>query len=252
MHILIRITVLLLLSLPALADCWTSEEISNIDGFAEFEDKIIISLKDAVDCKPLTGATMTMNGHTFTADPMGYVILPAEGMAEVEDAQIPVQFTANGYIPMQTQLRIMLGSLWNTRFLMSKPLAAQSVRFVLQWDRRPRDLDLHLVSHDLHISYQNMKNVPNRARLDRDDTNGYGPETITLDRIEQGHSYRLYVHNYSQERTLEKARGILTVYVDNKLHKVVDLPDTEQNAIHLMSIENGLPTYVMQPTNRIE
>lgn len=73
------------------------------------------------------------------------------------------------------------------------------LRVVLQWGRNPRDLDSHLYSLDDHVYFEHRKGV--RAGLDVDDTDGYGPETITIKRKEQGKSYLYAVHNFSDRET---------------------------------------------------
>ncbi|MDH3975497.1 MAG: hypothetical protein OEV42_14565 [Deltaproteobacteria bacterium] len=35
------------------ASCWQPDEIARIEGFSELEEEIILSFKDALDCKPL-------------------------------------------------------------------------------------------------------------------------------------------------------------------------------------------------------
>ncbi len=61
-----------------------------------------------------------------------------------------------------------------------------SIRIILDWDKSPNDLDAHLVKDgDYHISYRNKRVADDgAAQLDRDDMNGYGPETITINNVE--------------------------------------------------------------------
>jgi hypothetical protein len=84
-------------------------------------------------------------------------------------------------------------------------------RFVLSWGKSPSDLDAHLVGSneggagEFHISYRNMVSYAARHFLDRDCVSGYGPETITLTRLDDG-VYSYAVHDYSNLSSSSSAR----------------------------------------------
>jgi hypothetical protein len=80
---------------------------------------------------------------------------------------------------------------------------ASEIRIVLEWGASPSDLDSHLTGPTqdggrFHIYYANRGNLNSTpyAALDRDDTDSYGPETITITRQLPG-TYRYSVHNFS-------------------------------------------------------
>lgn len=76
------------------------------------------------------------------------------------------------------------------------------VRIVLSWGEYPSDLDTHLTgptsSGDrFHVYYSDQSvNDGTEAYLDVDDTESYGPETVTISQYISG-VYRYSVHNYS-------------------------------------------------------
>lgn len=79
--------------------------------------------------------------------------------------------------------------------------AIDKLRIVLSWGAQPKDLDAHLTGPDpkggsFHIWYRNMLPVGGKNFLDRDDTKGFGPETMTVYKPAKG-KYRYAVHNYS-------------------------------------------------------
>lgn len=91
---------------------------------------------------------------------------------------------------------------------------------VLTWGSKPSDLDAHLLCQlsdgiSGHVSYGNKKfSVGNKciSKLDVDDINGYGPETVTIYNGETG-DYTYYVHNYSNELEMQKGgMAIVRVY----------------------------------------
>jgi len=71
------------------------------------------------------------------------------------------------------------------------------LRVILNWGETPPDLDSHLAYSNSHIFYQ--QKVGTGANLDVDDTDSYGPETITIEK-KQPVKYLYAVHNYT-ERT---------------------------------------------------
>jgi tetratricopeptide (TPR) repeat protein len=70
------------------------------------------------------------------------------------------------------------------------------MRAVLTWGRNPLDLDSHLAYPSNHIFFSEKEG--DKAHLDVDDTDSFGPETITIVKKKQGQKYLYAVHNYSK------------------------------------------------------
>lgn len=70
------------------------------------------------------------------------------------------------------------------------------MRIVLNWGNTPADLDSHLAYKNNHVFFSNKEG--DQASLDVDETNGYGPETITLTSKKPGVKYLYAIHNYSE------------------------------------------------------
>lgn len=76
-------------------------------------------------------------------------------------------------------------------YVITRRLAANQLRLVLSWDRFPQDLDLHLSTKTtsgqaIHISSRDQKDFNGQILLNKDDRDGYGPETITLNNPDIG------------------------------------------------------------------
>ncbi|MDR3347702.1 MAG: hypothetical protein LBN32_03715, partial [Helicobacteraceae bacterium] len=71
------------------------------------------------------------------------------------------------------------------------------LRVVLTWGAKPIDLDSHLVFGDNHVYFEKKGRRNAKAYLDVDDSDSFGPETITIQKIEP-QSYVYAVHNFSQ------------------------------------------------------
>lgn len=96
----------------------------------------------------------------------------------------------------------------------------EQFRVVLNWGDTPADLDLHVVYPNNHLFFQNKQGKD--AFLDVDDTDGLGPETITVGTRHQGEKYVFAVHNYSANekygtKSLSNSKAKVFVYVGQSL-----------------------------------
>ena len=111
---------------------------------------------------------------------------------------------ANGYTSSQVSLEASgAAAVFIKRIVLSPSAREDELRVVLTWSGIPRDLDLHLYADEstaspIHVFYRQrgMCAPSSGACLDVDDTDGYGPETITL-RPAQFRDARIAVNNYS-------------------------------------------------------
>jgi uncharacterized protein YfaP (DUF2135 family) len=108
--------------------------------------------------------------------------------------------------------------------------ALDGVRVVLNWGPSPRDLDLHVAFPDHHI-YWSEKDGPKGtdARLDVDQTQGFGPETITIDKKHSNASYVFAVHDFtdrlnSSTSGLSNSGAKVLVYIGQSLVRSYYVP----------------------------
>jgi hypothetical protein len=230
--------LLSLFALPGMAACWNAVEISNIEGFSELDGEMVLSFKDAVSCKTVRHAEVSIGGTAYKTDDRGYLRLPVDNFADISNAKIPIKISKSGYITLETKLDVQIGTIWNRRFLMSKEMPVNQVRIVLSWNKQPRDLDLHVMNSDFHVSFRNMKSYENSAVLDRDDMDGFGPETITLKNINSHKNYQIWVENFSESPGFS-GRETVYVYTNNRLKKQITLPKTDKKMVRVLNIENN-------------
>jgi uncharacterized protein YfaP (DUF2135 family) len=79
----------------------------------------------------------------------------------------------------------------------------------MQWNTDGTDVDLHLTGPNGVDCYYSNKKPSWGGMLDIDDTNGFGPEHITIPVLKQTGVYKLYVHYYDP-----KGRGSSQVWVE--------------------------------------
>ncbi|ELN2579020.1 tetratricopeptide repeat protein [Enterobacter kobei] len=119
-----------------------------------------------------------------------------------------------------------------------------SMRVVLGWGSSPSDLDSHMVYPKNHIFFGHKSGE--NGNLDVDDTDSYGPETITLTRRENGKSYIYAVHDFSDKhepdtKNLSRSDAKVFVYVGGSLVRTYYVPkDQSGNLWTVFKIdENG-------------
>jgi hypothetical protein len=61
--------------------------------------------------------------------------------------------------------------------------------------------------------------------LDNDETRGYGPETITLDTLPEGYSFKIYVHNFSNDEDTANSNATVNIYQGNGLLAEYNISD---------------------------
>jgi len=119
--------------------------------------------------------------------------------ARLDPGEYVLQGSAPGFITFHRTITVTSGVTTYDRTLMSPSLSTGQLRIVLTWNRRISDLDLHLdTPSGCSVGWNNKvcRSAVADADLDVDDTNGDGPETITVSRLQPG-TYKVFVHRYS-------------------------------------------------------
>jgi len=164
---------------------------------------------------------------------------------EVEIGQYKLNVSKQDYIGFD--LDVIMGADETPRelyFAMSEKIT--DYRIVLTWDSKPKDLDAHLngphpQGGDFHIWYRNKILIGGKDFLDRDDMNGYGPETITIYEPANG-EYSYSVHDYSNRSKtsscwLSRSGATVQVYGDNRLLATFQIPINQKgNCWHVFKI----------------
>jgi hypothetical protein len=215
------------------------------DVFQELESgELTLNFFNALTGAPIPEANISIEGlGEGITDFEGKMLFPIP-----EDGIYNVTFTKEGFITATFKIEVMAGTLFFNRFSVSPVMPIGSLRVVLDWSDKPQDLDAHLIKdQQYHISYRNMRvTADGVAKLDRDDTDGYGPETITVNEIINSAHYCYFVHNYSDRsnhnsKSLSDSKGSVKIYGgDNKLLHVLTVPqDISGTYWNIFEITNG-------------
>ncbi|MFP4664072.1 MAG: YfaP family protein [Bacteroidales bacterium] len=225
------------------------------DAFEE-EDNQRMTLRffDAVSGEPVENAQILFEDDELFTDYEGKVRFD---IIE-EDGNYPVKFSMEGYIPATYEFEVRAGTIFRNRFSVSPVLDIGSMRVVLDWDRRPRDLDVHFMNRGkYHISYHNTRVLQDGSgQLDRDDRNGFGPETITIKDVNENDVYACFVHDYSNRSRdnsprMSKSGATLRVYQEDELIETIRIKETQRgNLWKVFTYSKGRLNILNEVTSR--
>ena len=114
---------------------------------------------------------------------------------------------------------------------MSRETTEDNVQIVLTWNDMISDMDSHTKIYNQvgtqlgHVFYSERDYIEddiNVVNLDVDDTDGFGPETTTINKT-FNYKYLFYVHRYSSGNILDSASNV-KVYDKGRLIKDIDMP----------------------------
>ncbi len=199
-------------------------DLKSAEAEAELDGYLTLRFLNALNGKAILGGSVSVGSFgDFTTDSTGKILFTIPE----DDGLYPVEFKETGFITTKFNIEIAAGTMFANWFSISPALDLGSIRIVLDWGKKPRDLDLHVYKMgDYHISYRDKRSSSRQdfykpsnesARLDRDDTNGYGPETITIDNFDKTGTYQIYVHDYFN-RSNEKSKGLSNSHAVLKLY----------------------------------
>lgn len=155
-----------------------------------------------VDGEPVAGATVTTDGIEYSGSASATTNSQGEFRVAVKlgaDAELSARKTGLG-----SSNSVTVNFSEDTTLdecLTFAQASSTSLKIKLTWRDSPEDLDSHLFTPSGHWVYYATKGsltVAPYANLDVDDTDGHGPEIITINRLMVG-TYTYAVHNYDEE-----------------------------------------------------
>lgn len=204
------------------------------DTQAEVNDgKFTLRFFDAKSGEPVGDASVAIaNVGDYSTDLVGKVIFD-----KLKDGKYAFRFTKQGYISAVYEFEVIAESVFYNRFSVCPRSELGALTVVLDWDKSPADLDLHLVKEGgYHIAYHHKAEAADgSARLDRDDQDGYGPETITLRQTDNNAVYTCYVHDYTNKSAnrankLSRSKAVVRVYNNNELTATYSIPKEQKGS----------------------
>ncbi len=190
------------------------------DAFTEVEDGLMtLRFINCENGKPVPDALVQVETlGVFTTDGEGKIRFPI-----MKDGTYHAKFLKEGFVKAEIPFEVVVGTIFQNRFSVSPILDVKYMRVALDWGKRPRDLDAHLEKKgSYHISYRDKKrSADGTARLDRDDIDGEGPETITVEDPQENAVYDFWVHDYTNRndaanKKLSKSKATVSLWLNNE------------------------------------
>lgn len=222
-------------------------------AFSAFaDDKFNITILDAtVKNKVVSGVELTFqkdgaSSVKATTDSTGKVNI--SNPLGVDDASVTMIARKDGYSSM-----VVTCPCDDFVYAISPTMRElDGMRIVLSWGAEPLDIDAHLLYADEHIFWD--KKTGNDAHLDVDDTDGFGPETVTITKKHHGLKYVYAVHDFSaydngkpgNTNDLSKISSAkVFIYIGSTLIKTYEVPKTTPGTM-------WLPFYIDENGNIVD
>jgi uncharacterized protein YfaP (DUF2135 family) len=177
---------------------------------------------NAVSGAPMDGVpTQILRGTTVVARPM----TNGDGQfsANIPAGTYSVRVSHQGFFDFSQDVTVAPSTTVRPTLPLAPAMANSQSRITLSWGSTPRDLDAYLkVPTGCLVNWRNMNCHENSVRLDRDDVNGHGPETLSITQWHRAGNtpYVFYVHNWSQQGNqaqassgLRSSSGVVHVYL---------------------------------------
>jgi hypothetical protein len=182
--------------------------------------RIAGTVVDARTAAAIAGASVSVFGadgvelSSVTTGPNGQFVLD-----EVPVGAASVVVSATGYSSAEREVEVLADQTVTVQVALSGTQLAGVMSIVLQWGAEPRDLDsyLWLPSGGNPIAYFNAGSCSAApfACLDRDDTDGFGPETITISQLGSG-TFTYAVNIFGGTGTFASSPATVTVFIGNQ------------------------------------
>jgi hypothetical protein len=119
------------------------------------------------------------------------------------------------YNPLSLPIKVISGTTTqnqNGTVSNGEGISLNGMRMVLTWGADPSDLDSYLRFNGNTLYYAN-RNIGN-CSLDTDDVTGYGPETVTIYKVEN-YTYNYYIKHCSGNGSIATSSACVTIYFGN-------------------------------------
>ena len=189
---------------------------------------------------------MAGGGRTTSSDASGHYLLSG-----LPTGGTQITASATGFIADTATVSIPATGNANQVFALSQTLAVGQTRIVLTWGSTPRDLDSHLFTPggaEVYFGSRGSQAGSPYAALDVDDTDGSGPETITITRLSAG-TYAYSVYNYSNEAALSASGARVQVYQGDSSVGSYTVPGGSGRWWNVFTMDGS--TGVITPVNHI-
>lgn len=212
------------------------------------EDKLYYGMiMNAVDGSGIEGASVTLvspdgDAYEGVTDAEGYYEI--EGAPAGENYQLTVE--KDGFITEEREMELPEDEMDLGIVSCSPVLDNKEMRIILEWGEEPYDLDSYYIGEyndgtSVEVYFEHMADSRNgelAVSLDRDDRDGFGPETTTVRGLDG--SFMYCVHDYMQTGMMgEISNAVVKVYLPDGTVNTYTIPSGAGNLWKVFSVVNG-------------
>ncbi len=156
--------------------------------------------------------------------------------------------TKDGYTSSAFNIIVQEGTTSNQNGIITPLIGGDNYLITLRWGENPRDLDSHVVGtlsdgDRFHVYFADDSQYDGNVEvcnLDYDDTDGYGPEHITLITTTDA-PYYYYIHRYAGSGAIVTSEAQITIEQGNVLIAKFNVPTdlSEEDYWNVFAIKNG-------------
>lgn len=221
--------------------CVSGTESSAVSSTCDPGDEasLIVTVLDALNGTAVTGLPVTVEGATTSTTGGGEARF--DNLAE---PAVTVLIDEKGFVPVEKAVSLVCGEINRITVAALREdtgTARGDIRIIMTWGEDPADLDSHLTGPEegggtFEVYYANQSSTDTRVNLDIDDTTSYGPETITIQKLNNtftAGSYSYYVRHFSGDSSInaERQHISVTVYQGATLIGVYQPPRAEEQDV---------------------
>ncbi|MBY0025532.1 cell wall-binding repeat-containing protein [Priestia aryabhattai] len=219
-----------------------SPELKLISSQYLGQGKVQGFVRNALNNEAVSGATINFRNGLNTKEGQVIKTVTSNNLGEYGLDSLPAgtytgEVKKAGFISTSFTITVIGGKVIKNQDVNISPVLNNlETRVVLKWNETPKDLDSHLTGSSngeerFHVFYNSKEYYEGdtlMAKLDRDDRDSFGPETITIHKQNNG-VYRYSVHDYSNKDAdnsyeLSNSGAVVEVYKGNYLVKTFNVP----------------------------
>ena len=188
------------------------------------------------DGNPIYNVLITADGQDYINQTFTYTSVNGTfSIGAKANSSIKIKAAKDGYVSSTYNITTL--SAGENKDLGDIVLVSPIASITLTWGQQPKDLDAHLITPSInsqnpsHIYWGSKGSIFTYpfAFLDTDDSNGNGPEVITISKLLTG-VYKFYIQNYSGENSfpIANSNAKVTLVINGQLYSF-SIPDANIN-----------------------
>lgn len=222
------------------------------------------TISNAIDGEFVEGLTLKFRAgeNNTTGEVLQTLTTNADGYYEVvlPEGTYTIEISGEGFITTTKIIQVVGEQVVGDQNTAISPVFGEGLRVVLTWGGQPEDLDSHLNGPTadgnrfvVYYSNESYTDAQNEVYLDQDDTDSFGPETVTIIKHISTGTYIYGVHKYTNEeindQALSNSGAKVEVYNGNSLLNTFYVPANQDgNLWRVFEVYNG----EIHPINQIQ